>query len=256
MSTRASPLLHSMILCQFYPPSTDFPRFTTAAELRDFFNDTYIPEKIKEAKFAESMHVEAYSPFMAEWEVILNGQSKLFCDAGSTCLSKTEQIALSNELLKSIISAVRPHFSGLIGVESGQTYSVYGTEWNQTDFSGFDNISFTLNPKCTVPVETKALADQLDDYFASQLTNFQAVMALSPKASWSIGEFFARPSGFVACGYGTASTFKDVEDLIYERGIAALKGVTWAELRGVGFDNDYIVTDAARARVRAYLDTL
>ncbi|MCX6108272.1 MAG: hypothetical protein NTZ90_01550 [Proteobacteria bacterium] len=240
---------------QFYPPTQNFPRYTTAAELKDFINNTYIPEKVKEAKFAELMKVEGYSPFMAEWEVILNGQTSLFCSSGSTCLSQSDQIALSKELLTNMIGAIRPLFTGMINIESSQTYSVSGEFWNQVDFTGFDNISFTLNPKCYKPTDTASLDDQIRSYYSSQLKNFKAIMERHPKASWSIGEFFARPTGFGPCGYSTNESFSQIEDRVYELGIEALKAATWGTFRGVSFDNIYILTDAARTRIAAYLAT-
>jgi hypothetical protein len=235
-----------------YPPTSDYPRFSTAQQLRDWVNTIFIPEKVKEAKFAELMKVEAFAPFMVEWEVFLNGQTSLFC-ATAPCLGKPAQIALAQELLNAIATAVRPHFTGALVAYSYQSYNIHGTEWNALDFSAFDDVQFSLNPKCAVAETQKSIVAQLDEYYALQLAQIATVMSHAPRARWGIGEFFATPLGFAICGAGSTAAFQLIEDMVYQKGLAAIDALGASGPRGIGFDDDFILTAAARNRVKAYM---
>jgi hypothetical protein len=255
---REHALGHAVNFTNMYPPTTDYPRFATAAELRAFFTDVYIPEKVKEATFAEQMKAEIYNPHMVEWEVIMNGQTTLFCDGPAPCLSKPQQIALAQELLSAVAAAVRPHFTGILQAGSYQTYALRGTEWNQLDFSGYDQVSFTINPKCAVSEVVTPIAAQLDAYLASQLANYAVVMSHAPAASFTFGEVFATPAGFGICGVADRAGFEAIEDAIYQQALSAIDALQPADwggraLAGIGFDADLTLTDAARARQHAWL---
>ena len=83
-------------------------------------------------------------------------------------------------------------------------------------------------------------------------------MSHAPNASYSFSEVFARPTGFAICGAGTDADFQAIEDMIYQKTLAAVDAIDPAQWgsrspRGIGFDDDYIQTTAARNRINSYL---
>lgn len=236
----------------FYPPNVSLTVFTTADQLRNWFNNSFIPEKVIEAKFAEALMVEAYSPVYIEWETMLMAQTSLFGVSGS--LSASEQVALSQELVDSIANAVRPHYTGKLIVGSYLNYALHGTHWNAMDYSKFDIAAFTLVPRCNVPTGTMPLATQLGDYFDSQITNLQTVVTNSNGMPWMVFEFFAAPGGFFDCGYYSEDAFKTIEDSIYQIGFSKIDGVTPAPV-GITLDKEKIYSPEALSRALDYLSS-
>lgn len=183
------------------------------ASYKHFIETDWTDEKIAEAKAAERMRVELYSPLPVELETIPRSLPFL------AQLSAADQVALCQFILDKTREAVRPYFHGTLVALSHNGWSVADPAFKSIDFSQWDQIDFTFFPGCEQPI---------DVYMTQQLAGYLDVVERSQVKRWGAGEidiwgdqFSSQVNGL---GCMTASQFFDGEPGLWQSTLDAIKG--------------------------------
>jgi hypothetical protein len=225
------------LFVQFYPPGTTNPAVFDVPSWKKWIMESYVPEKITEAKYAERLKFEAYLPFAGEAEIMIN--TLPFADK----IPVRERVALGQWLIDTLLAATRPHFNGHLLATSYTRYEVTGEEWNQLSFKGYDSVAFGVFPECDLAI-TKS-------YMAKQMPHVLKVIANSGGIPWHSGEVFVAKKHFVREACSTEAQFLADEPRIYQAVIDAIEA---APVKPIGFlaDHDLVSNPETFKVIEAY----
>lgn len=225
------------LFVQFYPPGTMVPGVVDVATYKQWVTSFYVPEKITEAKYAERLKLEAYTPFAAEAEIMINTLPF------TAALPVGERVALGQWLIDTVLAAVRPHFQGHLMGMSYTRYEVTGAEWNRLSWKGFDSVAFGLFPECDLPTTQR--------YLAGQLGHVLTVVAGSGGIPWHAGEIFVSKQLFARQGCLTEAQFLAEEPRIHQAIIDAIESAA-VKPAGLLVDHELVTNPQSFSVIEAY----
>lgn len=164
---------HLTWMVDFWPPGMDESPAANLADFRSWVDAVLIPQKVHEAKVAEALKVELFTPWPNEIERFVLAQS--WTDTASD-----EDLLLAGQyLLDAVADAVRPHFSGRILPMSYVHHERDRVIWRDLSFRGFEEVAFGVFAECD---EATAL-----DYLRGQLATIMTIVERD-MVDWSVGE--------------------------------------------------------------------
>lgn len=197
-----------VVLTNFYPPGTAAPPFATAADALAYWRAVILPEKEREAVFAESLGLEAYMPFPNEPERVVASFV-----GGVEALPVEEKVALTQAIVDETYARVRPLFSGVLQVVSYAKYEptepggpADGLAWKAMDYGRFDAVSFAIFPQCSL--------EDTRRYVRTQLGHAADMVRRDGIRRWTVGEISVRRERFTPCGMGD-ETYRATEPDLY-----------------------------------------
>lgn len=169
--------------------SKDITAAKTPEEFRNWVDEIFIPQKIHEAKIAEKLKIETYTPWMTEIDIWVMYQSWAL-EASDQELLETGQY-----LLDTVVAAVRPHFKGRITPHTWQHGSAAHEGhprpiWKELTFKGLDEVGITYFPRC-----------DMETTMADARVQFAAIMEMVKRDSipWVISEMDSNARSFKMC---------------------------------------------------------
>ena len=162
----------------------------TPEEFRNWIDEIFIPQKIHEAKIAETLKIETYKPWMTEVDIWVMDQS------WALKASDQELLETGQYLLDAVVAAVRPHFKGRITPHTWQHGSAVHEGhprpiWKELTFKGLDEVGVTFLPRC-----------DMETTMADAKVQFAAIMEMVKRDSipWVISEMDTSHKSFAHCG--------------------------------------------------------
>jgi hypothetical protein len=187
------------------------------ASYKHFIETDWTDEKIAEAKMAERMQIELYSPLPVELETIPRSLPFL------AQLSAADQVALCQFILDKTREAVRPYFKGTLVALSHNFWLTVDPNFKSIDFSQWDEVDFTFFPGCEQPIGV---------YMAQQLESYLEVVERSQIKRWGAGEIDIWGDMYISKGTGlgcmTATEFSDAEPGLWQTTLDAIAGARLA----------------------------
>jgi hypothetical protein len=206
------------LFVQFYPPGTAVAGVVDVPTYKQWVMDHLVPEKVAEAKYAERLKFEAFMPFPAEVEIMINTLPF------TQTIPVEERVALAQWLADTIRTAVRPHYAGHLIAPSYTRFEVTGEAWNKLSFAGWDSVAFGVFPECNLE-ETRR-------YMAAQLPHWMTIVASSGGIRWTSGEIFVKPQHFINASCLTEQQYLQAEPMLYQAIIDAIES---ASVKPTGF---------------------
>ncbi|MTI88607.1 MAG: hypothetical protein FH748_11620 [Balneolaceae bacterium] len=208
-----------VLLQNLYPNDMLGPTFESADDFRTWMEDHFLPEKEREAKAVARAGIEAYGPFPIEIEVYFNPVDQPILNE----LPKAELVSLAQEWVTATLEVVRPLYEGRIVAHSYSNYKVWGEEWEDLSFPGYDEVAFSLFPECNMPTTESYLEKQINAYVH---------IAKRDNIPWSIGELGINRAYFENCGTNFDAIEADVYRAVFEAVDAAEPatmgmGISW-----------------------------
>ena len=162
----------------------------TPEEFRNWIDEIFIPQKIHEAKIAETLKIETYKPWMTEVDIWVMDQS------WALKASDQELLETGQYLLDAVVAAVRPHFKGRITPHTWQHGSAVHEGhprpiWKELTFKGLDEVGVNFLPRC-----------DMEATMADAKVQFAAIMEMVKRDSipWVISEMDTSHKSFAHCG--------------------------------------------------------
>lgn len=227
----------------FYPPSffnfgdnSPWTEPQTREDFIDFWRNEYIPQRVALAEMAERVKAEYLQP----WDIEPGQFVRAFGDQWLNDLSDDDQVAVTQQIVDELYTAVSAEFSGTLIVINYDRYAAVGDHWSEVDLSEWDQVHFALFTEGDVEGNEAYLDEQIDMY--------ATIIARDGITQWAIQEVTVDPAAHSLALSGTGTSFADIEEDIYQSLFDKIATLTTPPI-GIGITTGYIETDAARTLV-------
>lgn len=178
-----------------YPDGAVDLGFTNAEDFKQYIKEIFGVEKAKEATMAENMQVEYYVPFPEPIESYIERQG--FTNGWA----KEEKVELAQFVLDEIRDRLGNIFSGILVAPSHAEYESSSDVWHKLDFSEYDEIHFSLVPKCESGVTPEG-------YMEDQFANINEVLAKHPNMRWGVSQLALYQPAMGGCESGDFADYQ------------------------------------------------
>lgn len=172
-----------------YPDGAVDLGFTNQGDFKQYIEDNFGVVKAKEATMAENMQVEYYVPFPEPIESYIERQGF------TNSWPKEDKVKLAQFVLDEIRDRLGNIFSGILVAPSHAEYEGSSDVWNTLDFSEYDEIHFTLVPKCESGITPEG-------YLQDQFANIKKVLDKHPSMRWGVSQLALYEPVMSGCNSG------------------------------------------------------
>lgn len=236
----------------FYPPSVAnnmgrgvLPAMNSADDFLNWWNDSYIPERVSLARMAELIKAEYLMP----WDLEPGQFMRALGDNWLEDLSDAEELALAQQIIDSLLAALRPEFSGIIAITNYDRYGAHGEHWQQLDLSAWDQVRFALF--------TEGDVEATEIYLAEQLASYQIMAERDKLSNWVLQEVTVNPASHARLlqSMEPPVEFATIETDIYRAIFDAIDNLSIPP-RGIGMTVGHIVDPDSAVLLRERLAIL
>jgi hypothetical protein len=211
-----------------------------------WWNNHFIPERVKLAEIAELLKAEEYMPWDVEPGIVVrqNGGDWL------ELLPVEERVALAQEIVDSLLAALRPVFTGKLSIIVYDSYAAVGDEWNALDVSGWDQVNFVFFTQGDLLGTEMYLDRQIAGYMEilnRSTTHGQAIPWVAQEVTVE-GDLHRSTLSQLE----PPLTFEEIEEDIYATVFDRLANAPVTPM-GIGLTVGFIETEAARTLVQQKL---
>ena len=226
------------LFVNFYPPHIESPIFSSEAEVRQWIDEKFLPEKREEAKAAELMKAEFMIAWPLEFDQFIKSLGGYHDGGFITNYSDDQILSFAEEIKNKIRDEVKQYFHGKLVAHSYNNYVTQDSLWDRFNYIGFDEIHFSLFPN--FDVETTA------HYMDVQIHHYTKIVQNSGNIPWSAAAICVYRKAF------TQTNLAGMEKEIYATVFAKLENAPIPP-RGIAVDVSEMVTDEARNYIKNYL---
>jgi len=228
-------------LVNFYPPSVEIEKFATKTAFYQWFEQRFLPEKAAEAKAAEIMKAEKYTPLPLEFELLINEFGGIFNNGFLSNSSEEEILEFANDLKTKILTTVKAHYNGKVVVGLYNNYQrIEYQYWDRMSYAGFDEIHFAFFP----PFDVETTNIYMDDLLGHNMK----IVQNSGNIPWLASEIS------VFEWYVEEGKLLEYERAMYEAAFTKLENASIPP-KGFSVAGGYMKTQAARDYVKNYFIT-
>ncbi len=197
-------------LVNFWPPGQLETPTSNPEEFRSWIDEVFVTQKIHEAKVAELLEVELFTPWPIEIERFVLAQR------WAETSSDQDLLGAAQYLLDTVSNGVRPYFDGRIVPHSYVHHERDSQIWRELSYADFEEVTFNLFPECN--------QQETDEYLQGQLSLIDEIVNRD-QLTWSIGEMELGHHRFTGlCGTNLADQADEIHgamlDKIFEQSVA------------------------------------
>tara|TARA_B100001765_G_scaffold213930_1_gene180748 strand:- start:186 stop:1835 length:1650 start_codon:yes stop_codon:yes gene_type:complete len=169
---------YPVVLVDSWPPTAKPVPADGPQQFRDWVDEVWVPEKIRDAEVAELLKIEALAVTPGEVEQWISRQPWY------PSATREELLATGQHIIDGLRESIRPVFSGVLEISSVPDWDL-APFFQGLDYSGWDVVAFNLFPKCDEATSV--------EYAAKMMANVMEIIERDGIDHWYVGELWFEP---------------------------------------------------------------